>query len=109
MTVPMMMVSAMTGAAVQEILQWYSLRRVLSKAEHRSVISDPIYWAVTIAMVLGCSLFVVFWMYGREGAYSPRDALLIGVAFPAFVRKSVAGLSGPEERAQGVRWTTYLS
>jgi uncharacterized membrane-anchored protein len=97
------------GILVQEVVQWYSLRSVLSKREHQQTLRDPTYWIVVIAMLVVGTAATYFWMADELDRYKIRDALILGISFPAIVRKTLsAATPDNKDPALGVRWTTYL-
>ena len=101
--------AAGVGILVQEVIQWYALRSVLSKKEHQQTLKDPAYWAVVIAMLIVGTAATYFWMFDELERYKVRDALILGISFPAIVRKTLsAATPDTKEPTLGVRWTAYL-
>ena len=103
-----LLMAAATGIAVQEVVQWYALRSDLSKEEHRNTLHDRNYWLVVAAMLLFGTLAAYWWMAEDSMRYTTKDALLLGISFPAVVRKAIAAAVPKETRPLGTNWTTYI-
>lgn len=99
---------ALVGLAGQEIIQWFSLRTVLSKPEHLQTLRDPKYWTICALMLLFGTAIIYFWVSGDPQRYQDKDIMVFGLSFPALVRKITASVAGAQDRALGIRWSTYL-
>ncbi|HWO08599.1 MAG TPA: hypothetical protein VNN80_03945 [Polyangiaceae bacterium] len=76
-----------TGAAMQEVAHWYSLRHTLARARLRKLARSPAYWAITLAMI-GCS-GVGTWVWYVDAPRAFQTYLIMGAAFPLILKKAV--------------------
>jgi len=76
------------GAVIQEIGHWYELRNNLALKRYQQLIHSPGYWLITFAMTICSGAGTAIWWYGET--HSPKDYLVMGVAFPIIFKKAVS-------------------
>lgn len=80
---------AVLGAALQELVYWYSLRKQLDKRKYKALLRSRKYWAVTILMIGFSGLGTWAWFEGA-GTHTAKEFLVTGAAFPLILKKAVA-------------------
>lgn len=80
------------GALVLEAIHWYELREKLDLKKYRSLIRSPIYWTVTLAMVLlgGAATLYIF------GGLGLPQLTVAGAALPAVFKKLIKAVPKPK-------------
>lgn len=82
------LIPALVGAALQEIVHWYDLRKHLDDEKDQRVLKSGWYWFWTGAMILITPVAVHFWFEGQSGVTS-HSVLLTGAAVPLIFKKAV--------------------
>lgn len=83
MTQNQIMLFALTGAAIQEIIYLYELRKSLADPQN-NFLKSPGYWIITIIMMAASAFGASVFLKGTN----PTQilCLVVGAAFPAFFK-----------------------
>ena|SRR5215831_11759121 len=92
---------AALGAALQELVHWYTLRGRLSDPEYASEIRSASYWIITVLMILGAGAGTTAWYYDQSQHTTTREYLLMGAAFPTLFKKLVQALLVQQSHQRG--------
>jgi hypothetical protein len=87
--------SALFGAAIQEVIYWFDLRRNLDNDEYVKLRRSLAYWVVTALMIVGSAIGTAIWF--SDETVSPKNAMVFGAAFPLFL-KHVVSAAGSRAR-----------
>ena len=87
--------SAALGAFILELAYWWQLRQQLDREKYRAIFKSRAYWAICALMVLLSPLACLIWFYD-ESPPSLRTYLLLGAAFPQFLKHAVNVVIGKE-------------
>jgi hypothetical protein len=87
------------GAGLQELVHWYELRNKLDHEEYARLLRSRAYWVVVLLMIVGSGIGTAVWCDG--GAYSGRDYMVFGAAFPLLMKKAVAALDTGTKLGRG--------
>jgi hypothetical protein len=94
----MIALAAFFGAAFQELLYWYGLRRQLAKKSVREILRSPGYWMITVAMIAASPVITVIMHYDDPHLITLRDALIYGAAAPALFKQALQAAPKPRMR-----------
>lgn len=88
------------GAFTQEFIHWYELRGKLHLNKYKTMIKSPLYWIITICMILisGIGCYLLF----ETKIYNYKDLqFILGAAFPLIFKKMVSSISNNYETKLG--------
>ena len=85
------------GSFLEELLHWNGLKTKLDSRRYRRMLASPVYWAITLAMIVSAGIGTWAWFEGHE-AVPLRTLIVFGFAFPLVIKKAGASLfGGPSE------------
>lgn len=87
--VPPTVLPALTGILSQEVIQWYKIAGIHGTTRSLRKLKTPAYWLVFIAFCCIGTLAIYYYTNG-DPQYHPRDALILGAAFPTLLRQLAA-------------------
>lgn len=88
------------GSAVQELAYWWELRFKLSQKKYQEQMRSVAYWIIVLAMVVGSGIGTVIWFASQSTA--PKDALILGAAFPLIFKHAVGVVEARPNLGGGV-------
>ena len=94
------------GAFIQELSHWYSLRSNLEEQKYQKLLKSPLYWIITISMILISGIGV--WIWCENIVQSFRHYVVLGAAFPLMFKKAISTIENSTSVNLGTKHNSTL-
>lgn len=74
------------GGLALEVVYWFQLKEKLHLAKYRRMLSNPVYWAIVVAMAVIGGIVGISWGLSEDEAPTLIELLFIGAATPSLLK-----------------------